>query len=544
MNEFIRHLVIVPIILPMIAAALTLSFDDERHRKFRQGISFATTAILLIVALLLLFAASDSGQHQGRANAYAIGDWVAPFGIVLVADRLSAMMLALTSFLGLSTLLFSLARWDRAGPRFHALFLLLLMGVNGAFLTGDIFNLFVFFEVLLAASYGLALHGSGLARVKAGLHYVVINLVASSLFLIGVAMIYGITGTLNMADLAVKIPEIAASDRMLFEVGCAILGIAFLIKAGMWPLGFWLPATYSAASAPAASIFVILTKVGAYVIIRLSLLLFGPEAGESAGFGQQFLVVGGIATIAFGTLGVLASRTMSRIGGYCVIVSAGTILAVVGAGGQTALAGGLYYLISSTLGASAFFLLIELLNRARGSNAAAIPPPPPPVFSDEFRDPYDDGTETDEVGVIIPASVGLISGGYILCALLLAGLPPFSGFVGKFAVMTGVLSSEHQASGVGWTIIAALTLSSFAMLIAFARTGIEVLWAQGERPAPRVQAVELVSIGVLLAAALTLSIEGGLAMRFVSSTSAWLHAPMDYVAAVLTPASVPTGGAP
>ncbi|RYZ03463.1 MAG: monovalent cation/H+ antiporter subunit D, partial [Alphaproteobacteria bacterium] len=360
MNEFIRHLVIVPIVLPLLAAALTLSFD-ERQRNVRAAISFTTTFILLVVALVLLFAASDSGPHQGAATAYAIGDWAAPFGIVLVADRLSAMMLALTSFLGLSTLLFSLARWDRAGPRFHALFLLLLMGVNGAFLTGDLFNLFVFFEVLLASSYGLVLHGSGLARVKAGLHYVVINLAASSLFLIGVALIYGITGTLNMADLAAKIPAIADADRMLFEIGCAILGIAFLIKAGMWPLGFWLPATYSAASAPAASIFVILTKVGAYVIIRLSLLLFGPEAGASAGFGQQFLVVGGIATIAFGTVGVLASRTMSRVGGYCVIVSAGTILAVVGAGGEAALAGGLYYLISSTLGASAFFLLIELL---------------------------------------------------------------------------------------------------------------------------------------------------------------------------------------
>jgi multicomponent K+:H+ antiporter subunit D len=541
MNEFIRHLVIVPIVLPLLAAALTLSFD-ERQRNVRAAISFTTTFILLVVALVLLFAASDSGPHQGAATAYAIGDWAAPFGIVLVADRLSAMMLALTSFLGLSTLLFSLARWDRAGPRFHALFLLLLMGVNGAFLTGDLFNLFVFFEVLLAASYGLVLHGSGLARVKAGLHYVVINLAASSLFLIGVALIYGITGTLNMADLAAKIPAIADADRMLFEIGCAILGIAFLIKAGMWPLGFWLPATYSAASAPAASIFVILTKVGAYVIIRLSLLLFGPEAGASAGFGQQFLVVGGIATIAFGTVGVLASRTMSRVGGYCVIVSAGTILAVVGAGGEAALAGGLYYLISSTLGASAFFLLIELLNRARGSTSAAIPPP---IFSDEFRDPYDDGTETDEVGVLIPASVGLISGGYILCALLLAGLPPLSGFVGKFAVMTGVMASEEPVSGVAWTLIGVLTVSSFAMLVAFARTGIEVLWAQGDRPAPKVKPVELLAIGVLLAAALTLSIEGGLAMRFVTSTSAWLHAPMDYVAAVLTPApALPTGGAP
>ena len=541
MTDLIRHLVVVPVVLPLIAAALTLFFD-ERQRNIRATISFSTTAILLVVALALLFEASDAGKHQGAATSYAIGDWVAPFGIVLVADRLSGMMLALTSFLGLATLLFALARWDRAGPRFHALFLLLMMGVNGAFLTGDLFNLFVFFEVLLAASYGLALHGSGHGRVKAGLHYVVINLVASSFFLIGVATIYGVTGTLNMADLATRIPAIAASDRMVFEIGCAVLGIAFLVKAGMWPFGFWLPATYSAASAPAAGMFAILTKVGVYVVIRLVLLLFGPEAGPSAGFGQAFLAAGGIATIAFGTLGVLASRSMSRIGGYCVIVSAGTILAVLGIGGVDALAGALYYLVGSTLGASAFFLLIELLNRARGSISPAILPP---VFSDEFKDPYEDRTETDEVGVVIPASLALISGGFILCAILLAGLPPLPGFVGKFAVMTGVLGSDQPVLPMAWTLIGLLTVSSFAMLIAFARVGIDVLWTSRELTPPRVKAVEFAAIAVLLSAALALSIEGDLALRFVSSTSVWLHAPQDYIDAVLTPAtSVQTGMRP
>lgn len=540
MTDLIRHLVVVPIVLPLVAAAFTLFFD-ERRRVVRAAISFSTTALLLVVALALLLEASDAGPHQGTATSYAVGDWAAPFGIVLVADRLSAMMLVLTSFLGLATLLFSLARWDRAGPRFHALFLILLMGVNGAFLTGDIFNLFVFFEVLLAASYGLALHGSGPARVKAGLHYVVINLAASSLFLIGVAVIYGVVGTLNMADLAARIPGIAARDRMLFEIGCAVLGVAFLVKAGMWPLGFWLPATYSAASAPAAGMFAILTKVGVYVVIRLSFLLFGPSAGLFAGFGHSYLAIGGIATIAFGTLGVLASRTMSRIAGYCVITSAGAILAVVGIGGVEALAGALYYLVSSTLGATAFFLLIELLNRARGSTAAAISPP---VFSDEFRDPYEDGAEADEVGVVIPASLALISGGFILCAILLAGLPPLPGFVGKLAVMTGVLVAAEPVAPLAWTLIGLLTFSSFAMLIAFARVGIEVLWASDDTTPPRVKTVEFAAIAVLLTAALALSVEGDLALRFVSSTSVWLHAPQDYIDAVLRPAVSVQAGAP
>ena len=159
-------------------------------------------------------------------------------------------MLLLTSILAAASVVFSLARWHRAGAHFHSLFQFLLMGLNGAFLTGDLFNLFVFFEVLLAASYGLALHGSGAARVKAGLHYIVVNSAASLLFLIGVSLIYGVAGTLNMADLAARIPNIAGGEPGLLETGAGILGIAFLVKAGMWPLCFWLPTTYAAAARP------------------------------------------------------------------------------------------------------------------------------------------------------------------------------------------------------------------------------------------------------------------------------------------------------
>src|SRR5690606_8419008 len=190
-----------------------------------------------------------------------------------------ALMLVLTSVRALAALIFSFARWDRAGPHFHTLFQLLMMGLNGAFLTGDLFNLFVFFEVLLAASYGLVLFGSGAPRVKAGLHYIAINLAASALFLIGVSLIYGVTGPLNMADLALRIPAVPEQDRMLLEAGAGILGVAFLVKAGMWPLGFWLPSAYKVAAAPVAAIFAILSKVGVYIVLRLSLLLFGAEAG-------------------------------------------------------------------------------------------------------------------------------------------------------------------------------------------------------------------------------------------------------------------------
>src|SRR5690606_20412668 len=192
------------------------------------------------ITLLVLAAGSDP-DAASSARVYRLGDWPAIFSIVLVLDRLAALMVLLSSLLGFAALIFALARWHRAGTHFHPLLQLQIMGLHGAFLTGDIFNLFVFFEVMLAASYGLALHGSGIARVRAGLHYITINLVTSFLILIGASVVYGIAGTLNMADLAIHIGSVPPGDRSLLEAGLAVLGIAFLVKAAIWPLGFWLP---------------------------------------------------------------------------------------------------------------------------------------------------------------------------------------------------------------------------------------------------------------------------------------------------------------
>jgi multicomponent K+:H+ antiporter subunit D len=203
--------------------------------------------------------------------------------------------------------------------------------------------------VLLAASYGLLLHGGGGERVRAGLHYIAINLVASLLFLIGVAVLYGVTGTLNMADIAQKLPAVPASDRGLLHAGAAILAIAFLAKAGLWPLNFWLPPAYAAASAPAAAVFAILTKVGVYAVLRLWTLCFPADAGASAGFGGDVLVWGGLATLAFGAVGMLASQQLARLAGYSVIASSGTLMAAIGFDAPALSGGALFYLASSTL---------------------------------------------------------------------------------------------------------------------------------------------------------------------------------------------------
>ncbi len=273
MIDWQQHLPIYPIVVPLLAGAVMLLLADTRRRE-RAAIAVVSTLLQLASAIALLYLASGAnGVWPDGIGVYLPGDWPAPFGIVLVVDRLTAVMLTLTATLGLATLIYSLARWDRAGVHFHSLFQFLLMGLNGAFLTGDLFNLFVFFEVLLAASYGLLLHGSGATRVRAGLQYIAVNLVASFLLLISIALIYGVTGTLNMADLAVRAGTLVGADRSLFEAGAAILGVAFLVKAGAWPLNFWLVSGYGSACAPVAAMFSIMTKVGIYALLRIGSLL-------------------------------------------------------------------------------------------------------------------------------------------------------------------------------------------------------------------------------------------------------------------------------
>ncbi|HEU6454268.1 MAG TPA: proton-conducting transporter membrane subunit, partial [Roseateles sp.] len=272
----LNHIAILPILVPMAAVIANLLLGNLRSvSRVRLNLAFSVVLLLVSILLLVVLARSDGNL----AAVYPLGNWPVPFGIVLVADRLAAVMVLVTSILSLAALIFASARWHSRGTNFFPLFHALTMGLNGAFLTGDLFNLFVFFELLLAASYGLALHGGGRNQVKAALHYIAINLVASFLFLIGVALIYATTGTLNMADIARAVPLIAPDDRGLFDAGAAVLGVAFLIKAGSWPLHFWLPRTYSSAAPPVAALFAVMTKVGFYAILRLWTLVFANASG-------------------------------------------------------------------------------------------------------------------------------------------------------------------------------------------------------------------------------------------------------------------------
>lgn len=526
MNRIADHLMIAPVVLPLVTGAIMLALGGEQRRNLNAALNVASTFALVAISIALLRSADVA--PAGVAGVYRLGGWPAPFAIVLVVDRLATIMLLLTSLLAAAAVVFSLARWHRAGVLFHSLFQFLLMGINGAFLTGDLFNLFVFFEVLLTASYGLALHGSGSVRVMAGLHYIVVNLAASLLFLIGVSLIYGVAGTLNMADLAVRIPAIPMEDRALLEAGAGILGIAFLVKAGIWPLCFWLPGTYAAVPPPVAAIFAILTKVGAYTILRLWLLLFGHDAGASAQFGGEWLLWGGMATVAFGAIGSLASQDMARLAAFSVLVSSGTILAAIGFGQVGVTGAALFYLVSSTLGLGAFFLVIELVERGREPGADVL------AVTREIYGDDDEPEDSAEIGIAIPATISILGLAFMGCALVISGLPPLSGFIAKFAILTSALNSPAgTASIAGWIMLLLLILSGLATLIAMTRAGIRAFWASPDRTVPRVRLIEMAPVVVLLLLCAIQTIQAGPIIRFMQATAQSLHAPEDYIRDVL-----------
>lgn len=527
-----EQLIVAPVLIPLVCGALQVPLSHHRHRlKF--FISAVSVLGLLACAILLLLLA-DGEYWQDGIGVYLAANWAAPFGIVLLADRLSASMLLLTALLSGCTLLYAMLRWSRIGVHFNPLFQFLIMGVNGAFLTHDLFNLFVFFEVMLAASYGLLLHGYNAARLQAGMQYIAVNLLASLLFLIGVALIYASTGTLNMADLAARVAASSAADLALLKVGVAMLAIAFLVKSAMWPLGFWLPNTYAAASPPVAAMLALMTKLGACVILRLWLLLFSSDAGAAAGYGYSALLWGGMATIVFGAAGMLSSETPGRMAGFGAIVSSGTLLAVIGYGEPSLITAGLYYLLGSTLAVAAFILLIELIERIRTPGSAILA-----VTMEAFA--IEDAPEPP-VGVGIPAPLAFLGLSFAACALIIAGLPPLSGFVAKFSLFHALLNPVAPRAAIGatgWTVMALIVLSGLAAIISMMRFGVRTFWASGAVAPPRLQLSEAVPVTLLLLLCVVMTVQAGPIFAYLGRASDGLHQPANYIRRVMSEPAVP-----
>jgi multicomponent K+:H+ antiporter subunit D len=514
------HLIALPIVLPLMAGA-GLVLIEQRHARLARALGMAATLAGLVTALLLLQRA-DAGAVQ----AYLLGNWAAPFGIALALDRLSALMLLLTALVGFTALLYAAGGDARRGRHFQSLFQFQLMGLNGAFLTADLFNLFVFFELLLIASYGLLLHGAGAVRLRAAMHYVSFNLAGSALFLVAVSLLYGLTGTLNMADLAQRVPQLPPDRNLLLQSAALMLIVVFGIKAALLPLYFWLPATYGAASAPVAALFAIMTKVGVYAVLRMCTLVFGADGGAAAHVTSPWLESLALATLVLGSVGALAARHLRTLLGNVVVASAGTLLLAVALGRPDTVAAGLFYLVNSTLVAAALFLLADRVRAARGP-------------ADDHLMPAPIGAQRSTLGVL-----------FVIFAVAAAGMPPLAGFMGK-----ALLLQSAGAGPWGGGIVAAILVASLLTMAAFARSGSMLFWkphdtasSPGTPPLPPPATVDasmpthaahgasLAMLALLLAACAVLAAP---VSRYTAATAQQLFDTAGYRRAVLGAQPVP-----
>ena len=506
------HLPVLPVLLPAFTAMALLLIGDHGgdsqgghgHRRLRWARALSIASVLLGAVLAVALMRQAAG---GEIAVYRVGDWPAPYGIALVVDRLGALMLVLTSLVAVPVLWYARGGWDAHGRHFHALFQFQLMGLNGAFVTGDLFNLFVFFEVLLIASYVLMLHGQGKVRLRVGLHYVVLNLAASALFLIGVALLYAKTGTLNFADLALRVPMVSGPDAALLQAGALLLLVVFGFKAALAPLSMWLPATYAASSAPVAALFAIMTKVGVYAILRVHGVIFGAEAGDSARVAEPLLLTLALATSVLGVLGALAAHTLERLVAWLTVASVGTVLVAVGLYDTASWSAALYYMVNSTLVVAGLFLLAELVAAQRGDVADQLRPASP---------------------VAQPTVLGLL---LLLAAASAAGLPPLPGFIGKLMLLEA--ASAHAWQAAVWTTVLAV---GFLTLVGLARAGSILFWHVDER-APGTgggaSASLLGSVLMLLAASVAMSAFAAPLQRYTAAAAGQIQDRAAYARAVL-----------
>lgn len=495
-----NHFLVLPVLWPALTAAVLLLVGSRL--ALTRAISFMSTVLLLAICVSLFIQA-----NTGLIQIYALGDWVAPFGIVLVLDRLSALLVLLTSVIAVAALWYAMQGWDTRGKYFHALFQFQLMGIFGAFLTGDLFNLFVFFEVLLIASYCLLMYGFGQTRLKASIHYVAINLTGSALFLIAVSLLYSVTGTLNMAHLAERIAQSSPEDiAIIRSAGLMLLGV-FGVKAALFPLYFWLPAAYASASAPVAALFAIMTKVGVYSIFRFTTLVFGADSGAGANLLSPWLLPVAIVTLVLAVLGALAAKRMLELIAYLTVASVGTMLIAYTAGGEPGLSAALFYLVHSTLIVSGLFLLAEMISQARGDEHDALQAGP---------------------ALLQPVALGIA---FMFGAVVVGGLPLSSGFLAKLMI----LQSTSQSVSVVW-VWGAILGTSLLTLIALSRAGSVVFWKTSHEvsvTAHRPMLVQWLPVVMLFGCSLLMVVYAAPLKYVTDQTAQQLKTPQNYIQAVL-----------
>ncbi|NVM93629.1 Na+/H+ antiporter subunit D [Arthrobacter wenxiniae] len=436
--------------LPMLGAAL--AFVLIRHPRAQRRVSLAILALTLALEVLVLAVVWTSGPV-----AVHLGGWAPPFGIVMVADQFSSLLLVVSSAVSLSVLVFAsgqgAADGEEGGPVsvFHPTYLILVAGVSNAFLAGDLFNLYVGFEILLTASYVLMTLGGTGSRIRAGITYVVVSVVSSMLFLIAIAMVYGATGTVTLADLAVKLGQLDPGTQHVLHV---LLLVAFGIKAAVFPLSFWLPDSYPTAPAPVTAVFAgLLTKVGVYAIIRTETLLFPTDH-----FNAVLLWVA-LLTMVVGILGALAQTDIKRLLSFTLVSHIGYMIFGVGLSSVAGLAATIFYVIHHITIQTSLFMVTGLVERRGGTSAIL---------------------RLGGLAKLSPVLAVL----YFIPAMNLAGIPPFSGFLGKLGLLQAGVA---DGSPLAYTLVVGGVVASLLTLLVMARVWNRVFWrstADAEDPDP------------------------------------------------------------
>ncbi|NVC23069.1 MULTISPECIES: Na+/H+ antiporter subunit D [Kocuria] len=526
------------VIIPFLGAALSLLL--LRRNALQRTVAIGSLVLTLAVEALILGTTWNLGPQ-----AVHLGGWEAPWGIVMVVDQLSSLMLVVSTVVSLAVLVYAsgqgVADGDEEGPIsiFHPSFLILVAGVSNAFLAGDLFNLYVGFEILLTASYVLMTMGGTVQRIRTGVTYVVVSVISSVLFLITIAMIYAATGTINMADLSVKLEGLPVGTQMQLHL---MLLIAFGIKAAVFPLSFWLPDSYPTASAPVTAVFAgLLTKVGVYSIIRTETVLFPGERLD------DLLMWVALLTMVVGILGALAQIDIKRMLSFTLISHIGYMIFGVAVGTQEALSATVYYVAHHIVIQTSLFLVAGLIERRGGS------------------------TNVDRLAGMARISP-LLALLYLVPALNLGGIPPFSGFLGK----TGLLQAGvDQGDGLAYALVAGSVAVSLLTLLALIRVWNRVFLRapeDAEYPDPILLApvpagsrflltsgavddqagrfagkgdVRLMSpsmlggASALVAAGVALTVFAGPLFQLADNAAENLVRPERYVEAVLDPASAP-----
>ncbi|WP_278313830.1 Na+/H+ antiporter subunit D [Lolliginicoccus levis] len=442
-TELASILLPLPVLLPLLGAAASLFFG--RHYRVQRYITLAVLSAVFLIAAMLMYLTDVHGTH-----AVQVGGWDAPIGITLVADRLSALMLLISSSVLLAVLVYAVGQGIRDGNHqqpvsiFVPTYLALTAGVSNAFLAGDLFNLFVGFEILLVASFVLLTIGVSKERVRAGITYVLVSMVSSIIFLLGIAFTYAAVGTLNLAHIAVRMQDVPEGTRTAIF---SVLLVAFGIKAAIFPLSGWLPDSYPTAPAPVTAVFAgLLTKVGIYAIIRTHTLIF------PSGLLDKILLVAALITMIVGILGAIAQSDIKRLLSFTLVSHIGYMVFGIALSSTLGLSGAIYYAAHHIIVQTTLFLIVGLIERQAGSSSLR------------------------RLGGLAKASP-LLAVIFLVPAFNLGGIPPFSGFIGKVALLQ---AGADDASFLAWMLVAGSVITSLLTLYVVARIWTKAFWRERE----------------------------------------------------------------